>query len=190
MRGLILFLALFPPVVFPSDSPVAGIVEQTYNAIFSGAQDISTEEEAHALVEQQLLPLLDFDAASKLILGKHWRRATPDQRRHFRVALQTVLIKTYSKYLLTEAKRGIYLKIVRTTQKKGRAVVHTRLNTGTGSHIPVDYAFRQKNGQWKVYDVVIEGISTIKSFRTTYSLRIDAEGLDAFIVSLESKLRG
>jgi phospholipid transport system substrate-binding protein len=190
VRGLILFLILLPAVVFPSDLPVAGIVEKTYIIILSKLQDISTKKEAETFVKQQLLPLMDFDVASKLVLGKHWRRATPAQRKDFTAALQALLIKTYSKYLANEAVKGVQLKIVRTISKRGRAVVQTRLDTDAGKKIAVDYAFRQKNGQWKVYDIVVEGISTIKSFRSTYSPQIEAEGLEALIANLENKVRG
>ena len=142
-----------------------------------------------ALVERILLPNFDVDHAARLVLGKHWRTATPQQRQRFIDAFYGSLMSNYGDALLEFT--GDRIKVLPTpvAPDATSAVVRTEVKRSNGQKIPVNYSLRKTEAGWKVWDVVIEGISYVKSFREDFGAEIDAKGLDAVIQRLETQSR-
>jgi phospholipid transport system substrate-binding protein len=143
----------------------------------------------YALVEREILPSVDFTSMSKLILGKHWKKATPQQREAFINAFRNLLINTYTKSLKQYANQEIRFFPNRTKIKGKYATVYSEFVPGNGQrNVPVIYKMRKdKNGNWKAYNLEIEGLSVVKNFRTDFNAEINANGLDALIARLESE---
>ncbi len=141
------------------------------------------------LVEREILPLVDFTAMSKLILGKHWKKATPEQRKKFIEAFRNLLVNTYTKSLKQYANQEIRFFPERTKIKGKYATVYSEFVPGNGQrNVPVIYKMRKdKNGNWKAYNLEIEGLSVVKNFRTDFNAEINANGLDALIARLEKE---
>lgn len=139
------------------------------------------------LVEREILPLVDFTSMSKLILGKHWKQATPEQRKAFIHAFRDLLVNTYTKSLKQYANQEIRFFPNRTRIKGKYATVYSEFVPGNGQrNVPVIYKLRKdKNGNWKAYNLEIEGLSVVKNFRTDFNAEINAKGLDALIARLE-----
>ena len=139
-----------------------------------------------ALVERFLLPHFDVDHAARLVLGKHWRTATPQQRQRF---IDGSLMSNYGDALVEFTGNRIRVLPSTVAPDATSAVVRTEFKRSNGDKIPVHYSMRKTEAGWKVWDVVIEGISYVKSFREDFGSEIDQKGLEAVIQRLEAQSR-
>ena len=143
----------------------------------------------NALVERVLLPHFDVDHAARLVLGKHWRTATPEQRQRFIDGFYGSLMNNYGDALLEFTGDRIRVLPSTVAPEATSAVVRTEVKRSNGSRIPVNYSLRKTEAGWKAWDVVIEGISYVKSFREDFGSEIDQKGLEAVIQRLEAQNR-
>ena len=139
-----------------------------------------------ALVEKVLLPHFDTEYAAKLVLGTQWRDATPEQRKRFVTAFYHSMEANYGKSLVDFT--GDRLKVFPTKMGSDtdRTTVRTEVKRDNGSTVPVNYSMRREPDGWKAWDVVIDGISYVKSFREDFGSEIDQKGLDEVISRMES----
>jgi phospholipid transport system substrate-binding protein len=138
-----------------------------------------------ALVEKDLLPHFDTEYAARLVLGQHWRDATPEQRKRFISAFYHSMIANYGKSLVDFT--GDRLKVFPTKMGSDpdRMTVRTEVKRDNGSIVPVNYSMHRGPDGWKAWDVVIDGISYVKSFREDFGSEIDQKGLDEVITRME-----
>jgi phospholipid transport system substrate-binding protein len=138
------------------------------------------------LVEKDLLPHFDTEYAARLVLGQHWRDATPDQRKRFIDAFYHSMIANYGKSLVNFT--GDRLKVYPTKigADPDRTTVRTEVKRDNGSTVPVNYSMHKGPDGWKAWDVVIDGISYVKSFREDFGSEIDQKGLDEVISRMQS----
>jgi phospholipid transport system substrate-binding protein len=131
------------------------------------------------VVRDKLLPLIDLDYSARLILGRAGRGASVEQLSAFSEAMSSVLINRYAKGML-EFRSSDQLEVLpmkgNNTDKLTR--VRTRLKLKSGKYAPVDYAFHMTDQGWKAFDVTVEGISYVLTFRNQISPRVQADGID------------
>ena len=131
------------------------------------------------VVRDKLLPLIDLDYSARLILGRAGRGASMEQLSAFSDAMSSVLVNRYAKGML-EFRSSDQLEVLpmkgNNTEKLTR--VRTRLKLKSGKYAPVDYAFHMTDQGWKAFDVTVEGISYVITFRNQISPRVQAEGID------------
>lgn len=140
----------------------------------------------YKVIESQFLPHVDVQYASQLVLGKHWREATPEQRKRFADSLYHSLMTTYGKALIEFTADQMKVLPFQGDPTATRAQVRTKVRTSSGTEVSVSYMLhKMDDGQWKVFDVVIEGISYVKSFRDDFGAEIDQKGLDSLLNRLE-----
>lgn len=142
-----------------------------------------------ALVERVLLPNFDVDHSARLVLGKHWRTATPEQRQRFIDAFYGSLMTNYGDAMIEFTGDRIRVLPSTVAPEATSAVVRTEVKRSNGQRIPVNYSMRKTGQGWKAWDVVIEGISYVKSFREDFGAEIDQKGIDAVIQRLEAQNR-
>jgi len=140
-----------------------------------------------ALVANVLLPNFDTEYAARLVLGQYWRSATPDQRKRFVDAFYHSLLRNYGAALVNFTADRFVILPYRGDPGDTTATVRTEVKTASGDKVPVNFSLRKADGVWKAWDVVIEGISYVKSFRTDFASEIQAKGLDEVISRLESE---
>ncbi len=142
-----------------------------------------------AVVTRVLLPYFDSDYAAQLVLGQHWRTASDEQRKRFISAFYHSMLRTYSSALVNFT--GDRLKVLPFTgdATAKSATVRTQVRKSDGTMIGVNYNLRRTGQGWRVWDVVIEGISYVKSFRDDYGAEVQRSGLDALINRLEAQGR-
>ena len=142
------------------------------------------------LVDEILLPHFDTDYSARLVLGKHWRNATPEQQKRFVEAFYKSLLKNYGSALAEFT--GDRLKVLpfRGDLTTGQAVVRTEVKRSNGQLVPVNYTLRATPSGWKAWDVTIEGISYVRNFRNDVGAEVDQTGLDAVIQRLEKENQG
>jgi phospholipid transport system substrate-binding protein len=139
----------------------------------------------NALVEKYLLPRFDTQYSARLVLGKHWRTASDDQKKRFVDAFYQSLLKNYGNALVEFTSDRMKILPAQVDAKGETATVRTEIKRSNGTRIPVNYQLRKTPEGWKAWDVVIEGISYVKSFREDFGAEIDQKGLDAVIQRIE-----
>ena len=152
--------------------------------------------EVQKVIEQILLPHVDIITASKWVLGKHWREADKDQKLKFIHQFRNLLLRFYSSALAEylDDKKGerldpgmIKFMRLRAAPEDTDVTVRSTVTPTSGKPIPVNYHMHLTAKGWKVYDVSVEGISVITTYRTSFGSEITANGLNSLIASLSDK---
>lgn len=142
----------------------------------------------YGLVDDILLPNFDFAKMSKLALGKNWRKADPAQRERFIGEFRLLLVRTYSTAMLEFADEEIVFLPFRDDLAKKRVKVAMEILQASGPSIPMALAmYQNKQDEWKVYDVKIDGISLVTNYRSTFATEIRNEGMDKLIDNLAAR---
>ena len=183
--ALLLLLGSSGALAYPVDDrdPLT-IIEETTTQILAALDERREEfsadpEKLRTIVREDLIPLLDLDYSARLILGRAGREVSPEQLDAFARAMSGVLINRYADGLLEyrSDKQVVVLPIKgKNTERLTR--VRTRIKLENGGFTPVDYAFRKTELGWKAFDVTVEGISYIITFRNQISPRVAADGID------------
>jgi phospholipid transport system substrate-binding protein len=143
-----------------------------------------------ALVGNVLLPNFDTEYAARLVLGQTWRTATPEQRKRFVDAFYHSLLHNYGAALVNFTADRFVILPYKGDPGDVTATVRTEVKRSSGEKVPVNFSLRKTDGVWKAWDVVIEGISYVKSFRTDFGSEIQQKGLDEVIDRLERDTKG
>ena len=138
-----------------------------------------------ALVANVLLPNFDSEYSARLVLGQNWRTANEDQRKRFVDAFYHSLLRNYGAALIDFTADRFVVLPYKGDPSATTATVHTQVKRAGGDKVPVDFTLRKTDAGWKAWDVVIEGISYVKSFRTDFGAEIQQKGLDEVIGRLE-----
>ncbi len=143
------------------------------------------------LVDRILLPHFDTAYSARLVLARHWNPATPEQRQRFIDGFYHSLLHNYGTALLDFT--GDRLKVFPYRSEAGtnanNATVRTQVRKDDGSTVAVNYSLHRTDKGWMAWDVIIEGISYVKSFRDDFGAEIDQKGLDAVIDRLEKQVK-
>jgi len=134
-----------------------------------------------AVVDKILLPIFDRRYAAQLVLGRHWRNASDDERERFIDAFYQSLLRKYGEGVLQFDQSSLEILPFRGDDTKSRATVKTIVKLDDGTKVPVNYGVVKRDAGWMMFDVTIEGISYVRNFRTELNAEIQAKGLAAVI---------
>jgi phospholipid transport system substrate-binding protein len=185
-----LSLLCFSMAVMAIESPDE-LVKRTADdvlAVVKSDKDIQAgnQEKIFALAEEKILPNFNFEKVSRLVLGKNWTKATPDQKTAFQNEFKTLLLRTYATALSKYKNQTIEYKPLRMENGATTATVKTLILQPGGQPIAVDYSLEKKS-DWKVFDIVIEGVSLVTNYRSQFAQEIRQNGLDSLIKKLADK---
>ncbi|HEY9133810.1 MAG TPA: ABC transporter substrate-binding protein [Dyella sp.] len=168
---------------------VQGIADQLGKAIEGHQKELSKDKEKLiAIIDDTFLPHFDVDYAAILVLGSHAREASPEQRSRFAKAFYESITHRYAEGLLNYTQGRVKVLPFAGDLDPKRSVVRTQVVMDDGKTVSVDYAFRRTaDGNWKAYDVIIEGISYITNYRNQVDAEIKKGGLDNLIKTLETQ---
>lgn len=176
--------------VNPGDSPEQ-LVQQTTSEILAtikSNREMYAKDHAklYALADKKVLPYFDFVRMSQWVLGRNWRTATPAQRTRFVSLFRDLLVRTYSTALLQYTDQRIAYLPANASPGETQMLVRTEVHQSGGApDIPIYYSFyKNSSGEWKVYDVSIDGVSLVTNYRAVYAGKIRREGMDALLDSL------
>ena len=178
-----------PPVPGPGPQQLVEQVSTDLLKAIDADRAVLSKDPAklRAVVDRVLLPNFDAEYSARLVLGKHWRTATPEQRTRFIDAFVDSMMRQYGTALLAFTANRMTMLPFRGDPAATSATVRTEIKRSNGTPVPVNYSMRATPSGWKAWDVTIEGVSYVKNFRTDFSAEIDAKGLDAVIQRLESQ---
>ncbi|MCG3203194.1 MAG: putative phospholipid-binding protein MlaC [Gammaproteobacteria bacterium] len=168
-------------------SIVRSTTDDVLQALRAGGTD---KQQVYSLVEQKVLPHFDFRKMSQWVLGKNWRQGSPEEQERFVGEFQKLLVRTYSTALMEYSGETVtYLP----TQAGGDgkiAVVRTQVVRNGGPTIPIDYRLYPAGGDWKVFDVAVDGVSLVASYRTSFNEEIGARGFSGLVDELAARNAG
>ncbi len=188
---IVLSMLCFSASVFAIEAPDA-LVKRTADdvlAIVKTDKDIQAGDQSKifALAEEKILPNFNFDRVSRLVLGKNWTKATPEQKTAFQNEFRTLLLRTYATALSKYKNQTIEFKPLRMVDGANTATVKTEILQPGGQPIGVDYTLAKEVDAWKVYDIVIEGVSLVTNYRGQFAQEVRQNGLDSLIKKLADK---
>lgn len=180
-----------PAAATPSD---LGPTEVVQNAAQGMLGDLDKDRDAYRrdpakvgqLVDKYLLPHFDTAFSAQLVLGKYWRTATPEQRQHFIDAFYHSLLINYGSALAEFTANRLKIYPTKVEPDATRATVRTEVKRDNGDRVAVNYYLRKTPQGWKAWDVVIDGISYVNSYREDFGPQIEQQGIDSVIKRLEA----
>ena len=171
------------------DQVVQKIADDLANSIGAHREELKADRDKLIReIDAILLPHFDIEYASLLVLGRNAREATPQQRSRFAKAFYNSIAHRYAEGLLNYTRGNVRVWPFKGELNAKRTIVRTQVILDDGNSVAVHYAFRQAaSGEWKAYDVIIEGISYITNYRNQVAAEIQASSLDSLIVRLETQ---
>jgi phospholipid transport system substrate-binding protein len=188
----ILFLATGVPARADNVQPnqvVQNLVDDLGKTMESRRDELSKNREALLkTIDGIVLPHFDIDYASLLVLGQNARTATVEQRARFAKAMYNSITHRYAEGLLKYTEGRVRVLPFQGELNEKRTLVRTQVVLDDGKVVPVDYAFRKTaSGEWKAYDVIIEGISYVTNYRNQVAAEIAKSSLDDLTTRLENQ---
>lgn len=143
----------------------------------------------HALVEEKILPHFDFTRMTRLAVGRNWAQASDAQKEALTREFQTLLVRTYSTSISQYRNQTIDVKPAKIASGDKDTVVKTVVNQPGGQPIPIDYAMERTDKGWKVYDVMVDGVSLVTTYRGSFNEQVQKGGVDGLVKTLADRNR-
>ena len=140
-----------------------------------------------ALVDAKVLPHFDFTRMTQLSVGKSWRSATPEQKQALVTEFRNLLVRTYTKAFTVYRDQTIEVKPFKMAADETEVTVKTSINKPGAQPVLVNYEMAKAADSWKVFDLTIEGVSLVTSYRGTFNSEIQEKGIDGLIKTLSDK---
>jgi len=175
--------------VDPKAAPNDFVQAAADNALEALKQDKTAQNgnltRINQLVDQYILPYVNFEKTTRLAAGRYWRQATPDQQQRLVAAFRNTLIRTYSGALANvDQKSSITMQPFRGDPNADDVVVRSQLSQSNGPAVGVDYRLEKTPEGWKIYDLNVEGIWLIQNYRNQFAQQIQQNGIDGLIDAL------
>lgn len=139
------------------------------------------------LAEKRVLPHFNFQHMTALALGKEWRKASPQQQQQLTAEFKTLLVRTYSNALTGYRNQRIVYKPFKMNAGDTDVLVRTEVVQPGSKPVQVDYSLEKQDSGWKVYDVVVAGISLVTNYRDQFGQEVRNGGIDGLIASIVAK---
>ncbi len=188
-----LLIALAPALAAAQEAPDA-LVKRVTDEVLT---IIKTDKDLQAgnptkiaqLAEAKVLPHFDFARMTRLAVGRNWQQASEAQRKGLVDEFRTLLVRTYSNSLTAYRNQTIEVKPTKLGAADKDATVRTQVIQQGGPPIPIDYSMEKADSGWKVYDVVIDGVSLVTTYRSSFNDQIQKGGVDGLIKTLQDRNR-
>ena len=187
----VILLGLLAGQVFSGQTPQT-LVEETSQLMLDKLRQEKEVVKAdpkriYELVDEIVIPHFDFEYMSQMVLAKYWRRASDKQRVAFTEEFKQLLVRTYATSLNEYSDQKIIYLPFRAGKDESQAMVRTEIEQPGGFPIPIDYRLHQSASEWKVFDVVIDGVSLVTNYRSSFAKEIRQAGLDGLIDTLSKR---
>src|SRR6185436_2247242 len=141
------------------------------------------------VIDAKVLPHFNFSAMTALALGQSWNKATPEQKKRLTEEFRTLLVRTYASALAAYSEQKLEFRPLRAKPTDTDVTVQVRVLQAGTQPVPIDYAMEKTAGGWKVYDVMVGGVSLVANYRTEFTNVIRESGIDGLIKNLSGKNR-
>jgi len=186
--GLFLLCA---PALAQEESPDALIKKVTDDVLIIVRQDKDIQSgntaKAIELVEAKVLPFFNFQHMTALAMGRDWNKASAEQKKRLSDEFRTLLVRTYSNALTSYKNQTVRYKPTKMQSTDTDVLVRTEIVQPGNRPIALDYFLEKHSDGWKVYDVVVAGVSLVSNYRDTFNQEVRANGVDGLIQMLANK---
>lgn len=138
------------------------------------------------LVDEKILPHLNFQRMTSSAVGRYWRQATPEQQKRLQEEFKTLLVRTYAGALTQVRDHNVVMRPMRSKPEDTEVVVRTQIK-GSGEPIQLDYRLEKAEGKWQIYDVNVLGVWLVDNYRSSFAQEISAAGIDGLIAKLTER---
>lgn len=145
------------------------------------------QKKIEKLAEEKILPYFNFSRMTQLAVGRNWRDATDAQKKALTDEFRTLLVRTYSTSLSQFRNQTIEVKPLKLAAADTEVVVKTQVVQPGGQPIPIDYSMERTANGWKAFDVLIDGVSLVTNYRSSFNTEIQKSGIDGLIKSLADR---
>ncbi len=174
--------------VLAPDALIKKTVDEVISAIKQDKEiQAGDQKKILALVESKILPHFDFERMTQLAVGRPWRTATPEQRQALVKEFRNMLVRTYTKVFSVYKDQAVDVKPVKVPNDATEVTVMTTITKPGAQPVPVTYEMKKSDTGWKAFDVSIEGVSMVMSYRGTFTEQIAQNGIDGLIKMLADK---
>jgi phospholipid transport system substrate-binding protein len=192
----------FLAVILLAALPFAAAAQEAPDAMVKRVTDelltiVKTDKDLQAgnprkvaeLAEAKVLPHFDFTRMTRLAVGRNWQQASDAQKEALVKEFRTLLVRTYSNSISAYRNQTIEVKPLKLAPADKEATVRTAVIQPGGPPIPIDYAMEKGDAGWKVYDVVIDGVSLVTTYRGSFNDQIQKGGIDGLVKTLQERNR-
>ena len=145
------------------------------------------QKKIEKLADEKILPLFNFVRMTQLAVGRNWKDASEAQKKSLIDEFRTLLVRTYSTSLTQFRNQTIDVKPTKMAAGDTEVVVKTQVVQPGGQPIPIDYSLEKSGDSWKVYDVLIDGVSLVTNYRSSFNTEIQKSGIDGLIKTLSDR---
>lgn len=188
--GAMLALNLGLPVQAAEETPDLLVKRVSSDVLETIKKDASLRNgdtgKINALVNDKVMPYVDFRRMTSAAVGPAWRQATPDQRQRLQDEFKALLIRTYSGALSQVGDQTITVKPLRMAAGDTDVLVRTQVN-GRGDPVQLDFRLEKQAGGWKIYNLNVLGVWLVETYRNQFAQEINANGIDSLIKTLASR---
>ncbi|MEF8703932.1 MAG: ABC transporter substrate-binding protein [Candidatus Accumulibacter sp. UW26] len=186
--GLLLIVAPAAAQELSPDALVRKVTEDVLSVVRQD-KDIKSGDtrKAIALVDARVLPYFNFQRMTALAVGRDWNKATPEQKKRLAEEFKTLLVRTYSNALTSYRDQTVVYKPSRLQPGDTSVVVRTEVVQPGSRPIQLDYTLEKQDESWKVYDVVVAGVSLVTNYRDTFRQEVSNHGIDGLITMLADR---
>ncbi len=186
MLGAVTLMAA--AAAFAQTAPDA-LVKSTVDEVLSVIKANKDRRVLADVVDTKVLPNFDFQAMTRMAVGRSWRDASPAQQQSLEKAFRALLVTTYTTALTQSsgADQTVDVRPVAVKPADDDVTVKTMVKDATRKPFAVDYRLAKSANGWKVYDVVIENLSLVTNYRSSFNSEISRSGIDGLIKALEAK---
>ena len=186
--GLVLAVS---PLFAQEEAPDVKIKKVTEDVLTIVRQDKDIQsgntQKAIELVEARVLPHFNFQHMTALAMGRDWNKASPEQKKRLSEEFKTLLVRTYSNALTSYRDQTLRYKPFKMQPGETDVVIKTEIVQPGAKPIQLDYSLEKQGNDWKVYDVIVAGVSLVSNYRDTFNQEVRANGVDSLIQMLANK---
>ena len=189
-----LFLAFFVTAAVAAEEAPDVLVQRVTEEVLDIVRKDKDIQNGHVqkvmnLVDNKVLPHFDFTRMTALALGREWRRASPQQQQQLTAEFRTLLVRTYSNALTSYRNQRVVYRPFRMAAADTDVVVRTEIQQPGSKPVQLDYSLEKTDGGWKVYDVVVAGISLVTNYRSQFNQEVRSSGIDGLIAAIAARNR-
>ena len=185
---LVLPVAAIAQVATPPDVLVKNVTLEVIDLI---AKDREIKAGSRAkliqVIEAKVLPHFNFASMTALAMGQGWNRATPEQKKRLIEEFKTLLVRTYASALSSYSEHKFDFRPLRAKPTDTDVTVQVRVLQAGMQPVPIDYSMEKTAANWKVYDVMVGGVSLVVNYRTEFNNAVRNSGIEGLIKELNTK---
>ena len=187
--SLVVFISALSGISAQAQEAPDALVRRSTNEILAAMKadkdlQAGNQQKIEKLAEEKVLPYFNFARMTQLAVGRNWREASDAQKKSLTDEFRKLLVRTYSTTLSQYRDQTIDVKPLKIAAADTEVVVKTQINQPGGQPIPIDYSVEKTKDGWKVYDVLIDGVSLVTNYRSSFNTEIQKSGIDGLIKSL------